>query len=104
MNVFFIFFNAYLLNKIIDEKYRNRGYDERYIYHSNNFKDIVSFEKILKTGVPTIPALLKAANIKKIVRTKRAIAKIQDTVSSFNLFNPKSVSPLSFLLFLAIFK
>jgi len=48
MNVFFIFFNAYILKKIIDEKYHNRGCDERYIYHSDNFKDIVSFEKILK--------------------------------------------------------
>lgn len=48
MNLFFIFFNAYLLNKIIDEKYLNRGYDERFIYYPDKFKDNVSIEDIIK--------------------------------------------------------
>jgi len=48
MNLFFIFFNAYVLNKILDEKYHNRGYDERYIYHPNDFNDNVSIEEIIK--------------------------------------------------------
>ena len=48
MNLFFIFFNAYVLNKILDEKYHNRGYDERYIYHPDKFKDNVSIEDIIK--------------------------------------------------------
>ena len=48
MNVFFIFFNAYVLNKIIDQKYYAKGYDERYIYHPNDFNDNVSIEEIIK--------------------------------------------------------
>ena len=48
MNLFFIFFNAYVLNKIIDQKYYAKGYDERYIYHPNDFNDNVSIEEIIK--------------------------------------------------------
>lgn len=48
MNLLFIFFNAYLLNKIIDEKYHNRGYDERYSYFPDKFKDNVSIKEIIK--------------------------------------------------------
>lgn len=48
MNLFFIFFNAYILNKIIDEKYHNKGYDERFIYYPDKFKDNVSIENIIK--------------------------------------------------------
>lgn len=48
MNLFFIFFNTYVLNKILDEKYHNRGYDERYIYHPNDFNDNISIKDIIK--------------------------------------------------------
>jgi len=51
MNVFFIFLNAYVLNKILDQKYYARGYDERYIYYHNKFKNNVSFEDIIKQEI-----------------------------------------------------
>jgi hypothetical protein len=64
MNVFFIFFNAYVLNKIIDQKYYARGYDERYIYHPNDFNDNISIEEIIKQEmIQKDIDLLKSNNI-----------------------------------------
>ena len=51
MNLLFIFFNAYVLNKIIDQKYFTSGYDERYHYYPDKFNDNVSIEEIIKQEI-----------------------------------------------------
>ena len=51
MNLFFIFFNAFVLNKIQDQKYYIKGYDERFIHHPDHFQDNVSIEDIIKQEI-----------------------------------------------------